>query len=83
MNDRREQDAAIADLHRRMDDHEKLIKELCAIVRESIVVDKAHNEALEQMIVLWRGSKIVIPALMIFVPTFLALIVWFREHVKL
>ncbi|MBK8399974.1 MAG: hypothetical protein IPL29_02550 [Propionivibrio sp.] len=27
MNDRREQDAAIADLHRRMDDHEKLIKE--------------------------------------------------------
>ncbi len=83
MNDRREQDAAIADLHRRLDDQEKLIKELCEIVRESIVIDKEHKDALEQMIVLWRGSKIVIPALMIFVPTFLAVIVWFREHVKL
>lgn len=82
MNDRREHDAVIADLHRRLDDQEKLIKELCEIVRESIVIDKEHKAALEQMILLWRGSKIVVPALMIFGPTFLALIVWFREHVN-
>ena len=76
MNDRRVHDAAIADLHHRMDVLEKLI-------RENIIIDSEHKEAMEQMILLWRGSKIVIPALAILIPTLLADVAWLRGHIRL
>lgn len=82
MNDRRTNDAAILDLHHRLDAQEKLIKELCDIVKASIVLDREHKAALKQMIVLWRGSKIMVPLLLLIVPAMMAIGTWVGEHVR-
>lgn len=90
MNDRRFSDAAIADLHRRMDEQEKIAREQAELIRAlretvlaSIVVDAAHRAAMEEMILLWRGSKIAIPALVVVVTSIWAAYTWLREHIRL
>ena len=90
MNDRREQDAAIADLHRRLDDHEKLMYAQDELMREvrdtvlaNIVVDAAHKAALEEMILLWRGSKIMVPALVVMVGALWGMYAWIKDHIRL
>ena len=90
MNDRREQDAAIADLHRRLDEHEKLMRAQDDLMREvrdtvlaTLIVDAAHKAALEEMLLLWRGSKIMVPALVVVVGALWGSYAWLKDHIRL
>jgi hypothetical protein len=80
---------AVHNLHRRMDAQDALLLE----VRNLIITHIANVEeqkrnyapmaaALEQIAILWRASRIIIPALVAFSVAAAATAQWFKEHYK-
>lgn len=72
----------LANLHRRMDTQDTLLREIRDKVVGHIAEESTYKTALEELVVLWRGSKIIIPTFAAITACLWAVIVWFRDHVK-
>lgn len=85
-DDRRTPDA---DLARRMDNQDALLREIRDMVvghmaedEERKTIGSAASKALDEIVLLWRASKIIIPALIVIVTTVAAAWAWAKDHVR-
>jgi len=70
------------DLHRRMDGQDTLLREIRDMIVGHIEAEKIHKQAIEELVVLWRGSKILIPILVGLAGIIVTVVIWAREHIK-
>lgn len=85
VEDRRTWHDEAAALHERLDKIEKLAEETHTYMVAHIESEKETKAALDELILLWRGSKIIVSAAKLVIPVFAAIIgaaVWAREHFK-
>lgn len=72
-------------LHERLEKIEKLAEETNSCMLTHVESEKETKAALDELILLWRGSKMMVSAAKLVIPVFAALIgavVWAREHFK-
>ena len=91
--DRRSWQGEAAVLHGRLDRIEELARgthELARSTHDSVISHVAEERetkaAIEELIMLWRGSKMMVSAFKILIPIAAALVgvaVWFKDHLKL
>lgn len=72
----------IANLHRRMDQQDKMLLEIRDKINAHVVESDQTRPALEELVALWKGSKILIPILAAMSATVWAVVAWASEHVK-
>jgi hypothetical protein len=72
----------IANLHRRMDQQDKMLLEIRDKINSHVVEFEQIRPALDELVVLWRGSKLLIPLLAGGTAMVWAVIVWAKEHIK-
>lgn len=85
VEDRRIWHDEAAALHERLDKIEKLAEETHTYMVAHIESEKETKAALDELILLWRGSKIMVSAAKLVIPVFAAIIgaaVWARDHFK-
>jgi len=85
VEDRRTWHDEAAALHERLDKIEKLAEETHTYMVAHIESEKETKAALDELILLWRGSKIMVSAAKLVIPVFAAIIgaaVWARDHFK-
>lgn len=68
----------IANLHKRMDTQDKLLFE----IRDEVVEQRSMRPALEELVALWKGSKILIPLIASAAAMIWAVVSWAKDHVK-
>lgn len=73
----------ISNLHRRMDTQDKLLLEIRDTMTAHIAEEKSVKPALDELISLWKGSKILIPMLAGAAAMIWAVISWSKEHIRL
>lgn len=78
-----------ADQVRRMDTQDALLREIRDMIvghvaehEERKVIASASAKALDEIVLLWRASKIIIPALIVIVTTVAAAWAWAKDHVR-
>lgn len=86
---RSDQHPVLHDLNRRMDTQDKILLEMRDMLVAHIAEEKAQKKvdapiarALDEIILLWRASKIIVPALVAVAVGFWACMQWWKEHVK-
>ena len=72
----------IANLHRRMDSQDRLLLEIDRKITSHMAESDTIRPALEELVALWKGSKILIPILAAMSATVWAVVAWASEHVK-
>lgn len=72
----------IANLHRRMDSQDKMLLEIRDKINMHVVESDQIRPALDELVTLWRGSKILIPILAAGAAMAWAVIAWAKEHLK-
>jgi hypothetical protein len=72
----------IANLHRRMDNQDKMLLEIRDKINSHVVESDQIRPALEELVTLWKGSKILIPILAGGAAMIWAIIVWAKDHIK-
>lgn len=85
VEDRRTWHDEAAALHERLDKLEKLAEETHTFMVAHVEADKETKAALDELILLWRGSKMMVSAAKLIIPIVAALVgaaVWAREHFK-
>lgn len=85
VEDRRTWHDEAAALHDRLDKIEKLAEETHTFMVAHVEADKETKAALDELILLWRGSKMMVSAAKLIIPIVAALVgaaVWAREHFK-
>ena len=85
VEDRRTWHDEAAALHERLDKIEKLAEETHTYMVAHIESEKGTKAALDELILLWRGSKMMVSAAKLIIPIVAALVgaaVWAREHFK-
>ena len=85
VEDRRTWNDEAAALHDRLDKIEKLAEETYTFMVAHVEADKETKAALDELILLWRGSKMMVSAAKLIIPIVAALVgaaVWAREHFK-
>ena len=85
-DDRRQPDAELA---HRMDTQDALLREIRDMVVGHIAEEKTQKKvdavaakALDEIVLLWRASKIIIPALVASAAVILSAWVWAKEHIQ-
>ena len=73
----------ISNLHRRMDTQDKLLLEIRDTMTAHIAEEKSVKPALDELISLWKGSKILIPMLAGATAMIWAVISWSKDHIRL
>ena len=73
----------ISNLHRRLDTQDKLLMEIRDTMTAHIAEEKSVKPALDELISLWKGSKILIPMLAGAAPMIWAVISWSKDHIRL
>ena len=76
---------SIENLHRRMDTQDALLREIRDKVVAHIAADKEMKPSLDELVALWKGSKIIsaiLAALCAFGAALWALFVWAKDHIK-
>lgn len=73
----------ISNLHRRMDTQDKLLLEIRDTMTAHIAEEKSVKPALDELISLWKGSKILIPMLAGAAAMVWAVISWSKDHIRL
>lgn len=74
-----------AALHERLEKIEKLAEETHTYMLAHVESEKETKAALDELILLWRGSKIMVGVAKMVIPIFATLIgvaVWARDHFK-
>ena len=72
----------IANIHRRMDSQDKLLLEIRDTITTHIATDSNIKPALDELITIYKGSKLIIPALVFMAGTLWAFWTWATDHIK-
>ena len=79
----------IANIHRRMDSQDRLLLEIrdqgvqnATRLEEHIKTEKEVKPALDELVALWKGSKILIPILASAAAMVWAVFAWAKDHIK-
>ena len=73
----------IANLHRRMDSQDNMLLEIRDKINAHIVDGDSIRPALDELVTLWKGSKLLIPILAGAAAMIWAVIAWADKHVRL
>ena len=68
----------INNIHRRMDLQDDLLRE----IRDKVISQENMKPALEELVALWKGSKIMIPLLASAAAMIWAVVAWVKDHIK-
>lgn len=68
----------INNIHRRMDLQDDLLRE----IRDKVISQETMKPALEELVTLWKGSKIMIPLLASAAAMIWAVVAWAKDHIK-
>lgn len=68
----------INNIHRRMDLQDDLLRE----IRDKVISQETMKPALEELVALWKGSKIMIPLLASAAAMIWAVVAWAKDHIK-
>ena len=68
----------INNIHRRMDLQDDLLRE----IRDRVISQETMKPALEELVTLWKGSKIMIPLLASAAAMIWAVVAWAKDHIK-
>ena len=68
----------INNIHRRMDLQDDLLRE----IRDKVISQETMKPALEELVALWKGSKIMIPLLASAAAMIWAVVAWVKDHIK-
>ena len=68
----------ISNIHRRMDLQDDLLRE----IRDRVISQETMKPALEELVTLWKGSKIMIPLLASAAAMIWAVVAWAKDHIK-
>ena len=72
----------IANLHRRMDSQDHLLLEIDRKITSHMAESDTIKPALEELVALWKGSKILIPIMAGAAAMIWAVIAWAKDHLK-
>lgn len=72
----------IANLHRRMDSQDRILLEIRDAQVRHVTVFEDMRPQIEELVTLWRGSKVIIPALSAIAMALAASFDWIRNHLK-
>ncbi len=72
----------IANLHRRMDQQDKMLLEIRDKINTHVVESDQIRPALEELVTLWKGSKLLIPILASMAAAVWAVVAWAKDHLK-
>ena len=68
----------INNIHRRMDLQDDLLRE----IRDKVISQETMKPALDELVTLWKGSKIMIPLLASAAAMIWAVVAWAKDHIK-
>ena len=68
----------INNIHRRMDLQDDLLRE----IRDKVISQETMKPALEDLVALWKGSKIMIPMMASAAGLLWAFWTWAKDHIK-
>jgi hypothetical protein len=72
----------ISNLHRRMDSQDRILLEIDRKITSHMAESDTIRPALEELVSLWKGSKILIPIMASAAAMIWAVIVWAKDHIK-
>ena len=78
-NDRRDYDH---ELIRRIDQQDRILLEIRDMVITHIETEKVTRQAIDDLVVIWRGSKIIVPILASACGIVIAVYMCAKEHVR-
>jgi len=70
------------ELIHRIDQQDVLLREIRDMVVRHIENEEAHIKAIEELVIVWRGSKIIIPAMAAIIGLLGSLYLWAKDHIK-
>jgi hypothetical protein len=73
---------AIQNVHRRLDNQDKILLEIRDTMTAHIAKEDAIKPALDELISLWKGSKLIIPMLASGAAMLWAVWAWAKDHIK-
>ena len=73
----------LENIHRRLDTQDKLLLEIRDTMTAHIAEEKSVKPALDELISLWKGSKVLIPMLAGAAAMIWAVISWSKDHIRL
>ncbi len=85
LKDRRSDEDPIANIHRRMDTQDVLLTEIRDMIVAHIATEKEMKPALDELVSLWKGSKImsrILATVCAGAAVLWALFVWAKDHLK-
>ena len=68
----------INNIHRRMDLQDDLLRE----IRDKVISQETMKPALDELVTLWKGSKIMIPMMASAAGLLWAFWTWAKDHIK-
>lgn len=77
-----DEETITSELHRRMDTQDTLLREIRDTVVKHIAEDETQKQAIQELVVLWRGSKILIPILVGLAGIVVTCYMWAKDHIK-
>lgn len=72
----------ISNLHRRMDEQDRMLRDIDRKITGHMAEVNIIRPALEELVTLWKGSKILIPLLLTLGGAVAAAISWGKDHIK-
>ncbi len=72
----------IQNLHRRMDTQDKILLEIRDTITAHIATEEEVKPAIDELVSLWKGSKILIPLLVSASAMAWAVFSWTKDHIK-
>ena len=73
---------AIQDIHRRMDTQDNILREIRDMVIAHITTEAKTAQATEELVTLYKGSKLLIPMLAAAAVAVWSIFVWAKDHIK-
>jgi hypothetical protein len=78
----REMDTSNHELLRRIDKQDEILLQIRDMVVAHIETEKVTRQAIDDLVVIWRGSKIIVPILASVCGIVVALYMWAKDHIK-
>ena len=72
----------IANLHRRMDSQDKLLLEIDRKITAHMTEEDSIKPALDELVVMWRGSKLLLPIFATLAAMVWGVLTWARDNLK-
>jgi hypothetical protein len=72
----------IQNLHRRMDTQDKILLEIRDTITAHIATEATIKPAIEELVTLWKGSKLIIPMMVAAALSLWGFVEWAMAHIK-